>query len=168
MDDKRAGSAPALLFARPRGMNALPPRALTHHKGLTMDRRLLILTCAFALIPPCVAQAQHRDVDAACVMPAPPRKQSATFPVRLDIHGDDARAVGSGVVTLSHADGTGTVTLDCAKPRVLMRLAPGSYVATVDMTAGPTRTLQFRVSASQGTKTLMLRFPPSVPELTAR
>jgi hypothetical protein len=132
-----------------------------------MDHRLFVLICAAAFLG-LPGRARSQDVDAACVMPAAPGVRSHTHPVRLDIRGDDARAVGSGVVTLSRSDGTGAISVDCAKPRVLMRLAPGSYIATVNMTAGPTRTLRFRVSASQGERTLTLRFPPSVPALTAR
>lgn len=134
-----------------------------------MNRRLLVLIFAAPVLAPhVIGAARAQDVAAACVMPAAPGAPSATHPVRLEIHGDDARGVGSGVVTVTRADGTGAVSVDCAKPRVLMRLAPGSYVATVDMTAGPTKTLKFRVLPSQGARTLALRFAPSAPELTAR
>ena len=114
------------------------------------------------------AIAQSPDVDAACVMPAPPGNQSSNHLVRLRIHGDDARALGTGVVTISRSDGTGTVSIDCEKPQILMRLSPGSYIATVDAPASSTRTLRFRVSSSQGARVLSLHFPPAVPALTAR
>jgi hypothetical protein len=122
----------------------------------------LFAACAFAQ----AAEAQQ-SIDAACVMPAP-EGASPTYPVRLEIRGDDARALGSGVVTVSRADGSGPVSVDCAKPRVIMRLAPGSYMATVDAAASRTRVLRFRVLASQGARTLVLRFAPSAAELTAR
>lgn len=137
-----------------------------------MDRYAFLTLLAGALGTGMVllpASAQNgRDVDAACVMPVAPGSQTATYRVQLEMRGDDSRALGSGVVNVSHLDGTGMTTVDCSKPRVLMRLAPGSYIATVDAPAGPTKTLKFRVRPSQGTRTLILRFPPGVPELTDR
>ena len=123
----------------------------------------VIATCAF----PFPAKAQNnQSVDAACVMPVAPEGLSRTYPVRLEIRGDDAGALGSGVVTISHSDGRGVTSVDCSKPSVMMRLVPGSYIATVDAAAAPTRTLRFRVLPSQPAKTLVLRFSPSKPALT--
>jgi hypothetical protein len=137
-------------------------------RGL-MRRPLFLLLCSSPLAVCAIAPAAKAQpsVDAACVMPAPEGALS-TYPVRLEIRGGDARALGSGVVTVSHLDGRSPISVDCAKPRVIMRLAPGSYMATVDAAAGRTRTLRFRVLPSQGARTLVLRFPSAVAELTAR
>jgi hypothetical protein len=128
---------------------------------------LMLFGSAFCLLAFAAKAQVDQGVDAACVMPPIPESQSATYPVRLEIRGDDAKALGSGVVTVSHSDGRGLISVDCAKPRVIMRLAPGSYIATVDPAAGPTRTLRFQVLPSQGTRTLTLHFPPLAPALTA-
>ena len=134
-----------------------------------MNRLLLwalaggFMACVFASA---VDAKDDPDVNAACVMPAPLDRQSPTYPVRLTIRGDDAKMLGSGVVTVSRLDGSGVVSVDCAKPQVVMRLSPGSYIATVDAAGGPTRNIRFRVVPSQRAKILALRIPPSRPELT--
>lgn len=114
-----------------------------------------------------VVEARAPAISAGCVMP-PSLEDQATYPVQLDIHGDASSGLGSGVVTITHSDGADPMSVDCAKARILMRLAPGSYIATVDPAAGPTRSLRFQVSPSRGTKDLALQIPPSTPELTAR
>lgn len=114
------------------------------------------------------AEPKGGDVDAACVVPAPLGNRLGTHLVRLQIRGADAHALGSGVVTISRSDGTGAVSVDCAKPQVLMRLAPGSYIATVDAAASSTKTLRFRVAAAQGSRTITLHFPLAAPDLMAR
>jgi hypothetical protein len=116
----------------------------------------VLARCAF---PPAAEAKNNQSAYAACLMPAVPGGGSPTYPVRLEIR---------GVVTVSRPDGSGLASVECSKPRVILHLAPGSYLATVDAAAGPTRTLRFRVRPSRNARTLVLHFHPSTPLLTAQ
>lgn len=88
--------------------------------------------------------------------------------VRLWIRGDDARSLGSGVVTVSRADGSMSASIDCAGPSVLMRLPPGRYIATIDAAAGPTRNVSFSVGHSVSPRTIDVRLPPGTALLRGK
>jgi hypothetical protein len=88
--------------------------------------------------------------------------------VRLWITGDDSRALGSGVVTVTRANGSQPASIDCARPVVLMRLPAGRYIATIDAAAGPPRNVQFSVTRSFAPRTIDVRLRPEVPLLTAK
>ena len=128
------------------------------------------LLCSFLIIGVTSITANANaspDVNAACLVPAS-ETRSVTYPVRLKILGDDAKGLGSGVVTVSHQDGSDAFSVDCAKPQVIMRLPAGSYIVTVDAAGAPARNLRFRVVPSHSPKTLAMRFPSSSPALAAR
>jgi hypothetical protein len=126
-----------------------------------------MLSIAFLVSGPAGAQlVRNPSLAAACSVPAV-HGGNQRYAVELELFGDDAGALGSGVVTVSRTDGTGTVTVDCDKPRVLMRLQPGDYDATLDMAAGPTRNIRFHVPGSAGT-IVTARFAPVQAELNAR
>jgi len=127
--------------------------------------------CSLLMIGAVLSNADAKtspNVDSACVVRAAGESQSITYPVQLQIMGDDAKGLGSGVVTISHPDGSGPISIDCAKPEVIVRLLPGDYIATVDAAGGPATNLKFRVLPSEVPKILALRLPQSRPYLTIR
>jgi len=131
---------------------------------------LPILLCSFlAGATSLTADAKVRpSEDTACVVRAAGTSQSITYPVQLQIMGDDAKGLGSGVVTISHPDGSEPISIDCAKPEVMVRLPSGDYIATVDAAGGSARNLSFQVLPSDAPKMLALRLPQSKPSLTVR
>jgi hypothetical protein len=129
------------------------------------------LFCSFLGIGaiPIIAVAKNNpDLNTGCLVRAARASLSVDYPVRLQILGDDAKGLGSGVVTVSHPDGSDPLSVDCAKPDVTVLLPAGAYVATVDAAAGPAKNLNFRVQPSREQRTLALRLSPSVPALTDR
>jgi hypothetical protein len=81
----------------------------------------------------------------------------ASYPARMEFVGGYGQPMGSGIITVSHADGRDAATVSCASPRILMRLPAGRYMATADMADGPTRTVDFQIRP-HGRKTFVIRF----------
>jgi hypothetical protein len=104
---------------------------------------------------------------ASCTLPAT-FGRGRKHTVRLWIRGDDARMLGSGVVTVSRADRSLTASIDCAGPVVLMHLPAGRYSATIDAAAGPSRDVAFSVTQSSPPHTIDIRLRSGTPLLTAK
>lgn len=113
------------------------------------------LISALLVLSPANSAMARPSIDGACTI-RQLRPGNDTLPVRLLIQGDDAHALGTGVVTVSHQDGRDPITVDCSKPHLLLHLRPGNYIASVDMAAGPTREVRFTVARAHKVKTIDL------------
>lgn len=113
------------------------------------------------------AAVPYQPRTAACILPAT-LGSGLRYPVRLRITGDNSRTLGSGVVTISRADGSRMASIDCARPLIFMQLPAGKYVATIDAAAGPSPDISFSVTRSASGRTIDVHLRPSVPLLIER
>lgn len=85
------------------------------------------------------------------------------FPLRMVFVGGYGQPLVGAMVTVSSADGANLVGVACGNSnQVLMRLPQGRYMATADMSDGPTKTVAFDVTQPgfvTGTRTIVVSFP---------
>jgi hypothetical protein len=109
---------------------------------------------------------RSEDMDIACTsagIKARSRLGFQTYPVKLKFIGGDGEVLPQAIFTVSKSDGANPSTVTCASSGILMRLRPGSYMARIDASDGPSKTVDFSVSVSARQKLVIVRFPSIMP-----
>jgi hypothetical protein len=107
---------------------------------------------------------QRGNLDVACTQGGLKQRTlpGKAYPMRMEFVGGYGQPLAGAIVTVSRGDGADLVGVACTSARVLMRLPAGRYMATADMTDGPTKTVTFdvtRAGPKTTARTLVVHFP---------
>ena len=86
------------------------------------------------------------------------KTQWSRYPVKLEAVGGYGQYLADETVTIDGRDGAQMMRVRCDAPWVLMRLDPGHYAATVDVSGASSKHVRFMVPA-EGQSEVIVRFP---------